>query len=65
MKTTWAKREYRLRPQTFRAALHQLYKSVESEYAVQLATAGLFRRMLLRYRIAKKFRMEMLRTVEF
>jgi hypothetical protein len=64
MKTTWAKRELRMRPGGFRAAVHQLYKTIESRYAAELAGAGLFKRMLLRYRIAKEFKVEMRKEVE-
>ena len=64
MKTTWAKRELRRSGPEFRARVHELHESIKARYATELAEAGFFRRMILRYRIAAEFNREMTKKVE-
>ncbi len=42
----------------FQARLRELRKSIHARYAAELAKAGFFRQMLLRWRMAAEFRRE-------
>ena len=64
MKISWSKREWMLHGPEFPAILDKLYKSIEARYAPDLAKAGFFRRIILRYRIAREFNEERTKEVE-